>query len=327
MRETNRATANSELDMPMFSVIMPCYNHVRYVDQAVSSVRDQSCNCWELLVIDDGSTDGSAEKVQAHADQDVRIRLIRQSRNAGPAAARNAGLVAARGDWLAFLDSDDVWYPTTLDAYRKAITRRPAASFFYGRRDRLDASGAIQKGPVQFQDHPTGTAELFGRMFLSTMVVCFARSLLDRTDTFDEGLRSCEDYELFLRLSLLTEFHPIAVSTGLRRRHEENISRQTGFSRFQEAEVLRRFVRLQGGGEVLSDAMVSRRLARLYYASGRQYLKTGLPRKALVALRESIRYRRNVKASLMKAVCGILPSLGSDDGRDIPWLTDRDREN
>ena len=320
---TNTSDPIAEADPPMFSVIMPCFNHASYVDQAVTSVRDQSLASWELIVVDDGSTDGSAEKVATHADQDDRIRLIRQS-NTGPAAARNAGIAAGRGNWLAFLDSDDVWYPTTLEAYSKAVSRLPDAQLFYGYRDRLDVSGSVRHGSGQFQEVATETKELFGRMFLSTMVICFARSLLDRTGGFDEQLRSCEDYELFLRLSLLTEFQPIGISTGLRRRHEGNISRQTGFSRFQEAEVLRRFVWRQGGKEVLSGDLIADRLARLYYASARQYLKSMLPGKAAVAFDESLRHRPALKASLLKAICPIAAPLGRDDGKEIPWLIPRD---
>jgi len=326
MTNTNASASIGKGDPPMFSVIMPCYNHACYVDQAIASVRDQTFANWELIVVDDGSTDGSAEKAARHVDQDGRIRLIRQ-RNAGPAAARNAGLAVARGDWLAFLDSDDTWYPTTLEAYSKAVSRLPHAEFFYGYRDGLDANGSIRPASGQFQQAPTATRELFSRMFLSTMVVCFAKSLLDRTDPFDEQLRSCEDYELFLRLSLLTEFQPIGVSTGLRRRHEANISRQTGFSRFQEAEVLRRFVWRQGGKEVLPRDLVADRLARLYYASGRQYLRALLPDKAAVALDESLRYRRTAKASLLKALCRVAPPLGRDDGKDIPWLIPREESD
>ena len=303
----------------MFSVVMPAYNHAEYIPEAMGSIQAQSLADWELIVVDDGSSDGTAEVAEAIAAVDGRIRIIRQA-NAGPAAARNAGTRAARADWLAFLDSDDLWYPRTLEHYADGIARRPDGQFFHGYRDRLNRDGTATATKGQFQDAPTGAAELFGRMFLSTMVVCIARALAERCGGFDESLRSCEDYELFLRLSLLTRFWPIGAATGLRRRHERNISTQTGFSRFQEAEVLRRFVERQGGSAVVPEELVRRRLARLYYASARQYFKARCVRKALVAANESLAWRGSVKVLALKAACAAIRPLGRDDGRPIPWL-------
>jgi len=304
---------------PKFSVIMPVYDHAEYVGEAIESVRAQTFGDWELIVIDDGSSDGSGEIAEEFAARDRRIRVLHQV-NAGPAAARNAGIRAAQGEWLAYLDSDDLWYPQTLANYGDAIAARPAALFFYGYRHRLNPDGSLTELPGEFQQHATGTREIFQRMYLSHMCVCYRRGLMDRAGPYDESLRSCEDYELYLRMSLHTTFEPLGRATGLRRRHGRNISRRSGFSRFQEAEVLRRFVEKQGGRQVLPQELISARLGRLYLAAGREYLRGGCFRQAGTALKQSGRWRRSSGAVVLRIAARLLRPFSSKRSADVPWM-------
>ena len=311
---------------PTFSVIMPVYNHVRYVGEAIESVLCQSFDNWELIVVDDGSTDGSADAIaelldrhDASAGGRQRIALLHQA-NLGPAAARNAALDSARGPWLAYLDSDDVWYPDTLQHYADTIEAHPQAAFIHGYRHRLNPDGSVTELPGEFQQRPTGTAELFGRMYLSHLCVCYRRSLLDVAGRYDAALRSCEDYELYLRLSLHCRFEPLGLATGLRRRHQTNLSRQTGASRMLEAEVLRRFAEHQGGGEVLDEVQVRRRLGRLYYAAARQYFKARCFSQAAAAARQACRYRMAPRCVALRFMAGCLRPIGIRDGGPTPRL-------
>jgi len=306
----------------MFSIIMPVYNHAAYIDEAIRSVRDQTFEDWELIVVDDGSTDGSADIARRHAEADARITVLRQA-NAGAPAARNAAARRARADWLAFLDSDDLWYADALETYARKIAELPDAQFIYGYRDRLNADGSVTRLTGQFQEAPTGPKELFGRMFISVIVACLSKSLFQRAGGFDEGLRGCEDYELFLRLGLDVRFYPIGRSVALRRRHESNVSARSGFSRFLEAEVLRRFVERQGGDGLIQPELAATRLARIYRSSGWEYLRRRHARQGIVALRRSLSCRWTVKAAVLKVICGLLLPFDRDDGRDLPWLAGR----
>ena len=139
-------------------------------------------------------------------------------------------------------------------------------------------------------------------MFLQHLAVCYRRSLFDRCDGFDATLRSCEDYDLYLRMGLLCRFEPIHRPMGLRRRHATNISRQTGRSRMAEAEVLRRFIEQHGGSHVVDVPTIRRRLSRVYYASARCFLREG-------------RYR---DAALAAVVCALLPPHAQEHGRATP---------
>jgi glycosyltransferase involved in cell wall biosynthesis len=107
---------------PLFSVIMPSYNREQYVSAALNSVLGQTCIDWECIVVDDGSSDSTRSIVREFSAKDQRIRLIERA-NGGPGAARNQGAADAKGKYLAFLDSDDLWMGWTLETYRDALDR------------------------------------------------------------------------------------------------------------------------------------------------------------------------------------------------------------
>jgi len=311
---------------PTFSVIMPVYNHAGYVADAIRSILAQTRSDWQCIIVDDGSTDGSAEivdeLVREHgqtAGGRQQLVAIHQA-NAGPAAARNAALELAMGQWLTYLDSDDVWFPQTLQRYGAYVEAHPEAQFIYGYRHRLNPDGSTTELPGEHQDRETGAAELFERMFLSHLCVCYRRDLLDKAGRYDDALRSCEDYELYLRLSLHCRFQPLGAATGLRRRHETNISRQTGASRMLEAEVLRRFVEHQGGRQVLGDEAIRRRLGRLYYAAARQYFRARHFRECLIAGRHAAGYRGSLKLRAVRCLARLLLPLGARGQEEIPKL-------
>ena len=295
----------------MFSIVMPVYNHAEYLGEAIESVMGQTFENWELIIVDDGSTDGSPAIARRFAQQDNRIKVITQQ-NSGPAKARNTALRQISGQWLAFIDSDDKYFPDALENFAKKIKANPDAAFFHGYRHRLDFDGNITELSGEHQDKPTGAVELFQRMYLSHLCVCWSRSLLEKVGGYNESLRSCEDYELYLRMSLLTKFYPIGCATGLRRRHDKNLSKQTGESRWGEAEILRKFIETQGGKDVVPAEIVSLRLGRLYYSSGRQYFKARKYRKAIRALNESTKFVRRAKTTALNLLVHLLLPFGKN---------------
>lgn len=102
-------------DKPLVSVIMPAYNCERHIAEAIASIQNQTLTSWELCVTDDCSVDSTAEIVKLMAEDDSRIKYARQPKNAGAAAARNASLERVSGRYVAYLDADDIWYPTKLE--------------------------------------------------------------------------------------------------------------------------------------------------------------------------------------------------------------------
>jgi len=300
---------SSEPSGPLqFSVIMPIFNRAPYVGEAIQSVVRQTWPHWELIIVDDGSTDSTPAILDRWAAPDARIIVLHQ-KNVGAATARNAAIACARRPWLAYIDSDDLWFPDALEQYARYIAAHPQARFIHGYANRLREDGAVKQAAGDFQDRATGTAELFGRMFLCPLGVCHRRELLDLAGRFDESLPSTEDYDLYLRMSLHCRLEPLGRPVGLRRRHATNISRQTGPSRLLEAEILSRFAGEHGREAGLSPQAVRRRLGFLYYAAGRQFFKAGCYREAIAAIRESRRYRRTFKGEAVALAAGILRPL------------------
>ena len=120
------------ISMPLFSLLIPTFNRERLIGATLESVLAQSCEDWELILVDDGSTDGTLEKVEAYrARFGERLRVLQQV-NSGPGAARNRGIEAARGRYIAFLDSDDLWFPWTLNFYAQIIEQQNSPAFIAG---------------------------------------------------------------------------------------------------------------------------------------------------------------------------------------------------
>ena len=130
----------------LVSVITCCYNMEAYIGETIRSVQAQTYPDWEMIVVDDGSTDGSAAAVQALAENEPRIRLIRQE-NRGSAAARNVGIRAARGRYIALLDADDLWHPDFLEKQLSFMADRQAVCVFASYR-RIDEQSRDCLKPV-----------------------------------------------------------------------------------------------------------------------------------------------------------------------------------
>lgn len=135
---------------PLVSVIMPSFNAERFIGESIESVIAQTVRDWELIVVDDASTDATRAIVTAYRQRDPRIRLIAQRTNSGPAAARNLGLDQAQGDLIAFLDSDDVWYPRKTEKQVAAMDRLHADVSYtaYERRREGRAVGDVVPVPA-----------------------------------------------------------------------------------------------------------------------------------------------------------------------------------
>ena len=127
--------------MTLFSVIIPVYNRPSLIQRAIDSVLKQEQANYELIVVDDGSTDGTRDVVRNYGDA---VRLIEQE-NAGPGAARNRGIEAATGRYITFLDSDDQWFPWTLSTFAEAIRRHAEPSFIVGTNVDVDLGGNLEE--------------------------------------------------------------------------------------------------------------------------------------------------------------------------------------
>ncbi|MEP6592827.1 MAG: glycosyltransferase [Acidobacteriota bacterium] len=185
--------------MPAVSVIMPAYNVEPYIGEAIRSVLAQTFADLELLVVDDGATDGSAAIAEAWTARDSRVRVVRQA-NAGISAARNHGLRLSRGRCLAILDSDDGWDPHYLQAQMAILEARPDVDIVTGNARFLGSS--LDGRPARPWPDPRPAPTLAGLLQDETAVFImsvFRRRVYEATGGFDEALRTNEDYDFWLR--------------------------------------------------------------------------------------------------------------------------------
>jgi glycosyltransferase involved in cell wall biosynthesis len=216
---------------PTVSVIVPAYNAARYITDCLESISRQRGNIpLEIIVVDDGSTDGTRDKVDAFG----RARLIKQE-NAGPSAARNRGIEEAAGDYVAFLDSDDLWAEDKLAVQMEIFRTHPEVALVFGNCLRFSDHGPLGEpffldsglnesywgDPVVVED---AYVKLFETNYIPTGSVVLRKSCLDACGMFDESKRYVEDLDLWLRIAFK---FPIAFTKHvcqLKRQHEGCVS-------------------------------------------------------------------------------------------------------
>ncbi len=183
--------------LPLVSIITPCYNGEATLREAVDSALQQTFTGWELLIVDDGSTDGSRDMIGEIARQDPRIRVFRNERPGGASAARNRALSEARGRYVAFLDCDDAWLPQKLETQLREMTAANAA-LSSGAFDVMDGTGTIIG---RFRPRPgiLTYRALLGYNRIGTITAVLDRSLCGDI-RFHPGLPQSEDYQLWLSI-------------------------------------------------------------------------------------------------------------------------------
>lgn len=220
------------------SVVIPTHDRLALVAEAVRSVLAQTLKPIDVIVVDDGSTDGTAGSLAASFASQVHLLT---TSNRGPAAARNLGVAHARGDWIAFLDSDDLWLPDKLAAQAALLGREPAVEICH--TDEIWMRDGRRVNQRHRHRKPSGNVfEACLRLCLiSPSTVLLRRSLFERVGGFDEGLAVCEDYDLWLRIcrdnpvALVDE--PLIIRRG---GHGDQLSRRYwGMDRFRVAALAR----------------------------------------------------------------------------------------
>lgn len=205
----NRDRLRKHEHSPTVSIIMPCYNEASRIDRSIASVQAQTLHDWELIVVDDGSTDDSWQVLTALSASDTRIRILRQQ-NAGAAAARNRGLPLANGRFIAFLDADDTWEPQFLEAMSSALDSNAEAGIAYCGWQNLGLPGG-QGLPFVPPDYETpAKLEILLEGCRWPIHGALTRAPLIRgCGGFDETLSSCMDYDLWLRLGTEQRLHRV----------------------------------------------------------------------------------------------------------------------
>jgi len=195
-----RGAARREAEQPLVSVVMPVHRRADVVGAAIESVRRQQHAAWELLVVDDGSGDDTVDVVRRAAADEPRIRLLERE-NGGAGAARNTGLAAVRGDFVAFLDADNTWRPEHLSAAVSALLETDGPGVHTGVR-MVGANNADDStAPVETYRGEDGTLDdLLAGNFIDLNALVVRRDVAAAVGPFDETLRRWIDWEWLLRI-------------------------------------------------------------------------------------------------------------------------------
>jgi glycosyltransferase involved in cell wall biosynthesis len=213
MRRPTPDSAQRAAGHPTVSIVLPTHNRAALIGRSIRSVLNQTYRDFELIVVDDGSTDATMEEVQRI--HDPRVHIIRIAENRGAGAARNVGIRHAAGPFIAFQDSDDEWVPVKLERHMRVFeTCAPTVGVVYSDmlRIRRDGSTHYHRSPTitpgVLVDPRTRTYQVYKLGIQSTVIrrECFALS-----GAFNEAFPALEDLELFLRLSRYTQFHHLTT--------------------------------------------------------------------------------------------------------------------
>ena len=195
--------AGKSLPIPKVSVVIPTCDRIETLPRSLDSVINQTFSDWELIVVDDGSTDGTDEMILRDYPA---VRLHRQE-NTGVSAARNAGVALTSGEWIAFLDSDDAWLPEKLERQLSVLANEPEL--------RLSHTNEIWIRNGKRVNQPKEYAKSGGDIYRRCLPLCcicpssvlLRRDLFDEIGGFDEILPVCEDYDLWLRITAREPVH------------------------------------------------------------------------------------------------------------------------
>ena len=243
---------------PTVSVIIPTYNRAHLIVRAIQSVLNQTYQDFELIIVDDGSTDNTEEVIRKFQEQDKRVKYIRHEKNRGGSAARNTGIKNAKGEYIAFQDSDDEWLPEKLkkqmEVFKDAPSELGVVSTGYIFIDELNGDTGKQFIPKKkgwiYEEL------LAGNCVGTTSTILIKRKCFEKAGLFDENLPSCQDWEMWIRIAKGHQFdfienplvryyiHKNRITTDLENKikgikivinkyFEEFISRRKAYSRLR----------------------------------------------------------------------------------------------
>lgn len=286
---------------PFVSVIIPAYNAEQYVLEAIRSVLDQNYEPIEILLVDDGSSDGTVDLVRRKAPQ---VQIIQQA-NGGAAAARNTGLRCARGELICFLDADDGWFPGKLAAQVNYLQQHPEVGLVFHRWLvwKPDENGAYIK-PQEFSPQVLGEIDpscsgwIYPQLLLDSIVhtstVMMRRQVFQDTGFFDTTLAIGEDYHYWLRVSRKHEIHKL---TGVYSFYRESAGSLTKIPKSENYgyRVVKEAMDQWGlsspdGSSLISKDLARKRLAGLAFGYGYGHLNYGSAKLAKIAFLKALRH-------------------------------------
>lgn len=308
---------------PLVSVIIPCFNNADMLPGAINSVLEQDYPNIEIIVVDDGSTDESIEVLKQF---NKKITLIQQI-NQGPAAARNKGLQAAAGEFIAFNDSDDLWLPGKLTAQIDFLQRHPEFAMCYcgwmewdGHSSLLSITDdPIDAAPTISSEGPASQGWLYTALLkesvIHTITAVLRKEVIDNIGLFNTDYRIGEDHDYWLRISRKYRIAKLSQVYALYRNNPNSITKKVHDKNYSLL-ILESAIANYGlncpSGEQASQTLLNQYLGARHFTYGYNAMLQGDREKALSSFKGCIRYRhRLTKAVVFTILCS------------LPWLYGR----
>ena len=287
------------LIMPKISICIPTYNRDSYVIQTLKSVFDQQISDFEVIVVDDGSTDNTEQVIK---DSGFNVRYYRQE-NAGDAAARNTAIGLANGDYIAFMDSDDLYTENAIAEMLDVIKNAGEDVVAYGGYIGIDSQGSITKYSKKKLYSGRVTEHLFQEIFIHTVGSLIPVHILKEFGNFNSSFKVCSDYDFWLNVSKKYKFIAIENPSFYRRRHSDNLSTISSENLKVELSVLEKFYFKDGGQDYVSKEVALSRLARECCRIANTLKGESNKSEARFYYKKSLDYQFSVKALLRKLIC------------------------
>ena len=274
--------------MPKVTVVIPVYNGDRYLRESIDSVFAQTFDDYEIVCVDDGSTDDSAVLLQAYGQ---RIRVVRQT-NAGQSAARNAGVKVARGEYIAFLDQDDVWYPSKLESQVAVLDAEPDVVLVHCDFDRIDEGGQMLQRGAGTSERTSALGSTMGQLigealiFPSAMMI--RKDVYERIGGFHHALQGFEDFDLMARLKAQGRFVMVEERGMAYRMHGKGFTRTGGIHVIRSRETFLRRMQELYREHRSKQAIVRNMLADCYSDWGIHAVRSGNRHEGRVKLLQSV---------------------------------------
>ena len=269
--------------MTKISIIIPTYNYAQYICEAIESVLNQTYKDFEIIVVDDGSTDNTKEVIKPYLN---KIKYIYQQ-NSGPSAARNRGIKEAKGEYIAFLDADDIWLAQKLELQIKFMEKEKEVGLIFSDMILFNEKGIIKNSflkeklffnklsikPLSFTEkviYDNVFNALLQENFIPTNTVIVKKECFNKVGFFDKTLFSVEDRDMWLRIGLFYDIGFINSPLVLTRFHETNISANQELALKSRLKVMKKFLNYSNL-PIKSKKIIKQTINKIYFDLGYLY--------------------------------------------------------
>ena len=279
---------------PRVSIIIPTYNRAEMLVECLESIFAQTCDAYEVIVVDDGSTDNTDELIKPYLD---RVKYIKHE-NRGNAAARNSGLDLAKGEYIAFLDSDDLWLPDKLRRDVEYLDKHSdvdmvcANGTFFGSPEFAGKKVVPDKRAIPLARDGVTLKAIFTRSSLRPSAMTLRRHVIEETKGFDPDFAACVDLDFAFRV--LMKYKVIFINEPLfkMRKHDDHVSGDSERrTRFNIKAIEKLFRDYPEARQQIGENSINKRLAYRYYRLGKITEKKGRRDEALDAYKKSLSFR------------------------------------